>query len=178
MEGGGGLGTMRRYRYFILLLVCLTFASCASSKGGITFFTLPSGASQMFLQPVDWRTNHGKVTVDITYRNEKDAAAICNISAETAGKTPSMVKEARFIGDGAVWPLQGIKLLFFEKNTVRITSTLPSKDFRALLAAGNSSLVITFTDGKSITCRPPHSFRKNKETMLFNITYSEDKGHS
>jgi hypothetical protein len=173
MEGGGGLGTMRKYS--ILLLMCLAFASCASSKGGITFFTLPSGASQMFLQPVDWRTNGGKVSVDITYRNEKNAAAICNISAETAGKTPSMVKEASFTGDGAVWPLQGIKLLFFEKNTVRITSTLPSKDFRALLKARNSSLVITFTDGKTITCRPPHSFRKNKETMLFNITYTEDK---
>jgi hypothetical protein len=126
-----------------------------------------------FIPPSAWivsETANIGVSLDITYRSEKDVPAVCNISFFCTGKTPGEVTAAAFTGGSTACPLYDIKTMFVspDKNELRITSSVPIGELRRALEAQTIHLQFTL-DGTRHTAAAPKLFLINKEQFLSHI---------
>jgi hypothetical protein len=149
--------------------VALLCSGCASAVP--TMRTMPVGDDiyLYFIPPSTWSVTEAKniLSLDITYRSEKDTPAVCNISFFDTEKIPGEVTAIAFTNGSTVYPLHGVKTMFVsqDKNELRITSSIPIEELRKALEAQTIYLQFTL-DGIRYTAAAPKLFLINKEQFL------------
>jgi hypothetical protein len=171
-----------RLNYLFLLVIAVVLGGCASSPSRLIQFATESGAVQYFFPMMDWEGNPDGIgaTVDVTYRDEPGARAVCNITfsytgKDSDGKAPSVPASIVFTGDGIAYPLLESKPLFInaEKKQTRITSFLEGRDFLALLRA--QSLVLqSLIDETEYQYTPSKDFIKYRDLFLSSAILSSE----
>jgi hypothetical protein len=159
-------------RCLFLLIIAAVLGGCASSPE-LVRFAAESGATQYFFPMMDWEGKPAGVgaTVDVTYRNEADAQAVCNITFTYTkgndGKAPPLPGSPAFNADGVDYPLLDTKPLFTnpEKKQTRITSFLAGRDFLTLLRAESLTLRAV-VDGTEYRYTPSKDFIKYRDLFL------------
>ncbi|MDR2019382.1 MAG: hypothetical protein LBQ14_01295 [Treponema sp.] len=133
------------------------------------------GILKYYIRASEWNTKgltYPKVKIDITYIDEPERPAVCNISFIQHKEIPRELSSAWFIADGVQLPLKDFQVLVvsLKQKTLRITSNLPENNFKTLL---NASVVSFFCvlDGVEYQCEPPKWFYAAKNEIAEGLAY-------
>jgi hypothetical protein len=136
---------------------------------------MPSSALKYYIRVSEWNTkgsSYPKVKIDITYIDEPERSAVCNVSFIQRDKIPAGVSSAWFTADGVQLPLEDFQILVAssEQKTLRITSNLSENNFKTLLSASALSFFCVL-DGVEYQCEPPKWFYAAKNEIAEGLVY-------
>jgi hypothetical protein len=135
----------------------------------------PEGRLKYYIFAADWKnvqSSYPKVKLDITYIDEPERPAVCNISFIQRKESPRTYGNLYITGDGVPYPLEEAKILLVspKDRTLRITSNISEENFRALLEAQVIGLDFTL-DGGEFRCIAPKKFLGAKDQVREGLSY-------
>ena len=128
------------------------------------------GVYLYFIPPSTWTVEGSKqisVLLDVTYLNEENNPAVCNISFFNTRETPGEATQIAFSDGSNDYPLGNVKTMFadFDNNELRVRSVILIEELQKALRAETIDLRFTL-DGTRYIGKAPKMFLVNKERFL------------
>lgn len=156
--------------------VLWALASCAASPALISYYAGP-GVIQHFIPPTEWQAkgSAARARPDITYRTNTADPATINISFFGEKTIPRRIESAAFRGDGAVYPLRNISVLYPDpdKRELRITAEGDRETLASLLESSAITLEASI-DGIAYSYVPDRHFNSIRESFVTAIWYEAE----
>jgi hypothetical protein len=159
-------------KYLLFLSIVFLLPRCATSPELVMFLISP-GVNQYHLPSHEWRAESRKTAraaLDFTYRTNSENPVFINFSLYNTETSPRRLASAYLEGDGLVYPLENIKILYIDskKHELRVSTEGRREGFLTLLRSKDIILRAT-VDGIEQIYTPGKNFYPLRDQFFADL---------